>query len=178
MDVEIDFDRFLEILYTGGVSAWNRWFMTHPKAWPENHSWSSGTPKPDGLIHVDLQGADLSGMNLDGIFLNGADLRRTKFHQTSLRCARIVCANAAGASFAGADMRGADLFLTSIDDADFSDALLDNSNVFYLAFENKNTCFRNAKMYVHLYDLVRKGDIAFRNGRALNAIQPRDERLN
>ena len=108
MDIEIDLDGFFEIFYRGGVAAWNRWFMEHPKAWPENHSWSSGTPKPDGLIHVDLQGVDLSGMNLDGILLNGADLRGAKFHKASLRCARIVCANAAGVSFAGADMRGAD----------------------------------------------------------------------
>jgi len=104
MDIEIDVDGFFEIYYKG-VSPLEPVVHGTPKAWPENHSWSSGTPKPDGLIHVDLQGADLSGMNLDGIFLNGADLRRAKFNKASLRCARIVCASASGASFRGAEMR-------------------------------------------------------------------------
>ena len=126
--------------------------------------------------NLEFNNVNFENMNLSGIDFSGRNLANAIFYNTNLDNVDFVNANLEGVNFAGASVRsanfsganieGAKFIKTQLGDANFRDAVLDETFLFRLDFTNANlsgTSMRDAKILDSSFKGMNLNGIDFTN---------------
>lgn len=119
---------YLELIEQG-VDVWNRWRSEHPDDCPVLESaylFEKSLPGIN-LRHANLSRACLIGANLEGADLEGANLSGAYANNANLQRASLVSANLQDGNFIEANLTQADLSGTVTDNANFTNARLEET---------------------------------------------------